>query len=614
MCLKEFICSRVGKLVVPVFGLIMSMSGAHATTIATLDADGKCTKAGMGPEYRNHDGSCNNTSQGTWGSAGSKLVRLGPTSYADNMSAPRLSVVVDAADMSLPLPSTREISNKVVAQSGSIPNTNRASDMLMQWGQFLDHDIDLTPTHDLMDSPDESMPISIPTPSDRFWSIYHDGGMPFTRSEYAGETGISIPESDVTTVEIPREQVNAITAYIDASQIYGSDGITARSLRDPDGVGRLLMTGDLLHMVDHEFVSGDERAREQVGLTAMHTLFNREHNRLAGEIETTLRQATHIDGIPKNSSDPDVQKKYAVALDEKVYQEARKLVGAMMQSITFNEFLPALLGSGAPGAYGGYDDTVNPGIANEFSTAAYRFGHSTLSDTMLRLGADGQPISAGSLALADAFFNPEHLLTVQFGGIEAVLRGLASQRGQEVDPFLVDGVRNLLFGPMGFDLAALNMQRGRDHGLPSYTAMRHAMFKDDAGIMNIDDWDDLDGIMMAGAVDLLDDIYDHVDDIDLWIGGLAENHVDGGMLGKLFSAIIRGQFNRLRAGDRFWYQNDNMFEPTWMEFVERSTLSAIMTRNGISGLQANVFFVPVPATFLLIAMGLLLMRGRAHQA
>jgi hypothetical protein len=207
--------------------------------------------------------------------------------------------------------------------------------------------------------------------------------------------------------------------------------------------------------------------------------------------------------------------------------------------------------------------------------------------------------------LAEAFFNPEYLFAEEFGGIETVLRGLASQRGQEVDPFLVDDIRNLLFGPVGFDLAALNMQRGRDHGLPGYAEMRRIMFGD-----KIDGWNDLGGIMMAGVADLLNDVYDDVDDVDLWVGGLAEAHVNGGMLGQLFSAIISGQFEFLRTGDRFWYQND-MFEETWMAFVESSTLSAIMARNGVSGLQANVFFVPVPATCLLVALGILLMRGRA---
>ena len=149
----------------------------------------------------------------------------------------------------------------------------------------------------------------------------------------------------------------------------------------------------------------------------------------------------------------------------------------------------------------------------------------------------------------------------------------------------MDDVRNLLFGPMGFDLAALNMQRGRDHGLPSYNQMRATM-----GLTPYMSWDD--AVFMDGVKDLLMSVYTDINDIDLWIGGLAENHVNGGMLGELFSAIVGDQFSRLRDGDRFWYQN-GMFETEWMEFIEGSTLSAIIMRNtGITGLQANVFSYP----------------------
>jgi hypothetical protein len=462
--------------------------------------------------------------------------------------------------------------------------------MLMQWGQFLDHDLSLTHVDH-----DQRMDIVVPE-----GDLHFSGDIPFSRSVYDTSTG---------TGEVARQQTNVLSAFIDASQIYGSDAATAWSLRTGEG-GRLKMAGEFLHMVDTSpdgidnatFVSGDERAREQVGLTAMHTLFNREHNRLAAELEARFGKEK-IGGLEPGDEG------YAKALDEKVYQEARKLVGGMMQAITYNEFLPALLGSGVPGDYTGYDSSVNPGIANEFSSAAYRFGHSTLSDELWRLDASGKEIEAGHLALADAFFRPEYLLmTPQLGGVDAILRGLVAQRAQEVDPFLVDAVRNLLFAPpvdVGFDLAALNMQRGRDHGLASYTEMRRALFGDEDGFQDIDSWDDLDAVMMAGVSDMLQRVYKHVDDIDLWVGGLAEKHVNAGLLGETFSAIVSDQFSRLRAGDRFWYQN-GMFEAEWLDYIGNSTLSQIIMRNtGISGLQANVFFVvPEPGMLLLLAIGL----------
>lgn len=147
-----------------------------------------------------------------------------------------------------------------------------------------------------------------------------------------------------------------------------------------------------------------------------------------------------------------------------------------MQVITYNEFLPALLGPNALPPYWHYDWNASPAIFNEFSTAVYRFGHSALSPTLLRLDAALNTIPEGNLPLRDAFFRPDRL--VNEGGIEPILRGLASQACSGIDTELVDDVRDFLFGPPGaggFDLASLNIQRGRDHGLPSYNQTRAAL-------------------------------------------------------------------------------------------------------------------------------------------
>ena len=105
------------------------------------------------------------------------------------------------------------------------------------------------------------------------------------------------------------------------------------------------------------------RANEQVGLTALHTLFVREHNRLA---DVLVSENPGLNG-------------------NEIYEFARKIVGAQMQAITYNEFLPLLLGPDAIGPYGGYNPGVDPTITNEFSTAAYRFGHTMVSPSLLRV-------------------------------------------------------------------------------------------------------------------------------------------------------------------------------------------------------------------------------------
>ena len=127
---------------------------------------------------------------------------------------------------------------------------------------------------------------------------------------------------------------------------------------------------------------------------------------------------------------------------ERINQTARKIVGAKIQKITYKEFLPKLLGPNAIPDYTGYDPSINPGIANEFSTAAYRYGHSQLSPNLLTIGESGKV----NVPLRDAFFNPDKFEEV---GIDAILQGLAAQKSQEIDLLVVDDVRNFLFGPPG---------------------------------------------------------------------------------------------------------------------------------------------------------------------
>jgi len=231
------------------------------------------------------------------------------------------------------------------------------------------------------------------------------------------------------------------------------------------------------------------------------------------------------------------------------------------------------LGPGALALYAGYDASIDAGISNEFSTAAYRYGHSMLSATLLRANkALKQKVDT---SLRDSFFNPK--LIFKGGGIEALLLGLTVQQAQEVDTLIVDGVRNFLFGPPGsggFDLASLNLQRGRDHGLSDYNAVRVAF-----GLSAVVSFAEITSNLALQAA--LAATYSDVDDIDLWGGGLAEDHVAGALVGETFHAIMVDQFTRLRDGDRFWYQNDPFFtsDPDLMAEVEATTLSDVIRRN-----------------------------------
>ncbi len=507
------------------------------------------------------DGMGNNLDHPEWGSTDEMLLRLAPENYADDSGMPAGSDRLSA----------RTVSNAMATAHEPKSNDRNLTDILWLWGQFVDHDIDLTEGA----SPAEPMPISVPA-GDPYFDVDGSQTIGLNRSIYMMDNGV-------------RQQINEITAFIDGSTIYGSDPVRTDALRSHEG-GRLRMqdtsVGDLLpfndgnnsgniifpnasqpfQTPDQLFLSGDVRANENVALTSMHTLWVREHNRIADEISAQYPNLT----------------------DEQIFQQTRAIVRAEIQAITYNEYLPALLGFDAIGPYQGYDPDVNPDIANEFSTAAYRFGHSMLSSELSRRDAEGDVIDAGNLSLQNAFFNPGEIYDPSQGtgnGIDPLLRGMTTTIAQEIDTQVVDDVRNFLFGPPGaggFDLAALNIQRGRDHGLSSYNDTRQWI-----GLPRVTSFSDVSSD--PHVVEGLASMYGSVDDIDLWVGGLAEDHLPGSSMGETFSTIITDQFERLRDGDRFWYQN--VFHGEQLAELESTTLADVIERNtGIQDLQPNVFF------------------------
>ena len=534
-----------------------------ATTTLAIDA-------------RSIDGSGNNLLNPLQGAADTPLIRCCyPSAYPDGYG----DAIANIAQ-----PNARDISNAVSAQVGSIVNDRGLSDWVVQWGQFLTHDMDLTPTNAANNSlysggvGDFSIPINNP------FDPLGPNPIPFNRSDYDPTTGTPVlipdPLGGPTQVPNARQQVNAITSYIDASNVYGSDATRAAELRTfTDGklatsAGGLLPgyntaglgNDDPFGLGSALFLAGDVRANEQVGLTATHALFVREHNRLADLIK---------------AQDP-------LLSDEEIYQTARKIVGAEMQAITYNEFLPAMLGTTAPtaGAYV-YDNTVDASITNAFATAAFRYGHSMQSSDIKLVENNG--VDAGSLSLAAAFFNPTYLGSDP-SKVELVLKGLATQYAQENDAYLVDEIRNFLFGPPGaggMDLGALDIQRGRDHGLQRYNKSREAY-----GLPMANSFADISSDPTVQAA--LASIYPSVNMVDLWVGIIAEDHMPGSSIGELANVIIADQFVRLRDGDRYFYTGDADLQTSLVTSIidlDTITLSQIIELNtGITSLQDNVFF------------------------
>lgn len=519
-------------------------------------------------EVQTYDGTFNNLGNEDWGSSFSHLQRMDPTNnndYADGISS------MAGPERASP----RLISNLVHAQEDgeTIPNSFSGSDFVWQWGQFIDHDLSVT------DGTEEEALIEVPT-GDRYFDPRRTGrqAISFSRALFDHDTG--------TSTNNPREQENELTSWIDGSMVYGSSSDRAEALRltgtpllkTSDGNLLPFNTDDLVNangfVTDTAslFVGGDIRVNEQVGLTVMHTLFVREHNRLA----RIIRQDYN------NPTDDEI---------EEIFQRARRVLIAKIQKITYDEWLPALLRNEMDdymGEYEGYDDDINPTIYNEFSVAAFRLGHSMLNQEIRRIDEQGNEIDDGHLSLADAFFTAPDILTEETS-IDPILRGLASQAHQRLDVKVIHDVRNFLFGAPGdggLDLVSLNIQRGRDHGVLSYNDMREAM---NLGRMN----SFADITSDEELQEALELAYTNVNEIDLWVGGLAEDPDGGSQLGELFSSMIAKQFAELRDGDRFWYERIDDFSEEDEQEIQGSSLAQIIRDNSSIGdeLQDNVFSV-----------------------
>lgn len=502
--------------------------------------------------FRELDGFGNNLATPDLGTPGTALLRRGPAAYDDGLNTP-----------AGPLrPSARFVSNALCAELFGIElNPSNASDMFWQWGQFIDHDIDLSPGSSAAGQHDIDVPAGDP---------WFD---PFATGNQFMSVTRTLSAPDQLGV---RQQLNEITAFHDGSNVYGSDTVRALFLRENDGSGRLRVdaagllprnTAGLPNAPSEfdtsMFIAGDVRVGEQTGLSSMHTLWAREHNVIAGYWRGTLPAAS----------------------GELVYQLARAIVVAEMQHITYTEYLPILLGPNALPAYTGYDANIDPSISNEFSTVAYRFGHSMLSDELMRLNSNMNSITAGPLFLRDAFFNPIMLTQATFGGIEPILRGLSIQKARAVDGRIVDDVRNFLFGPPGsggFDLAALNIQRAREHGIADYATL--------CGVYGMSvpaTFADIPTSPVNQAA--LQSVYGSVNDIDPWMAVIMETPVAGGVVGSLAHAILVDQFTRLRDGDRYWYEG--YIPQPYLGMIRSMSLSHVIRRNTSIGgeLPSDVF-------------------------
>jgi Animal haem peroxidase len=605
---------------------------------------------------RSFDGSGNNVEHPGWGRMGTPYLRVVKAAYADGIRK-----MLDG-------PSPRYISNRIFNDGGqNVLSENDVSQWGWVWGQFLDH------TFGLRDErPGESAPIRFAS-TDRLERFRDDlGSIDFARTPAAPGTGVMTP----------RQETNTVSSYIDGFAVYGGrakrlewlrvgpvDGTLAdndASLLLPDNyLPRANARGDIAAAPSMDLmgalaghrttavVAGDVRANENIALTAVHTLFAREHNRIVSLLPATLRE-------------------------EDKFEIARRVVGAEEQYVTYHEFLPAM-GVHLP-PYRGYDANVNASISNEFATVGYRV-HSMVhgelepeapvgtygSDQLEAFRHEGiEAESQGEevklvIPLGVAYGNPDLLTAV---GLGPLLRGLGDERQYKNDEQIDDSMRSILFQipkpgvrdpsvcgepvvrPSCFsvvqDLGAIDVQRGRDHGIPPYNQLRIAYGLspkpsyaaitgestdrfarsrpisrrdpiDDPDILDFTKLEDGQGRAIPPKSDAASEdavsavrrstlasrlraIYGagNVDRVDAFVGMLSEPHVPGTEFGELQLAMWKKQFEALRDGDRFFYLHDPLLVGIRQTYGidYRQTLADIIRLNTDVTVRQDLFKAP----------------------
>jgi Animal haem peroxidase len=584
-------------------------------------------------EARSLSGAGNNAAHPQWGAAGQDYQRIAPARYADG------------AQQMVEGPNPRYISNRVFNSLGvDLFSERDVSQWAWVWGQFLDHTFGRAEPG----SEEASIPFDASDPLERFEDTL--GVIPFARDAAAAGTGTGPGD--------PRQQVNTVNSFIDGWALYGGSASRLEWMRtgpddgDPARQGPTLLLPDkylpsaaargdassappmetegaLAEAPQDAVVAGDVRANENSELTAVTTLLAREHNRIVGKLPSSLSS-------------------------EERFEIARRVVGAEQQYITYQEFLPAMGLTLSP--YTGYDPNVDPELSDEFATVAYR-AHSMVNGeehievpagkynsritTLRHMGVEVNPstVHPSKLVLTvsqgAAFFDPALVPEI---GLGPILEGLADEPGYKNDEQIDDQLRSILFGipsagqnaaycyanpsrPECFsvvvDLGAIDIQRERDNGIPTYDELRAALglapqhtftevtgesseeFPSDDPLVPSSDAIDSPHILdftslenyfgepiTASSSDVrrssaarkakpsrqpqravygtrrttlaarLKAIYGSVENLDALVGMMSEPHLAGSELGEVQSAMWRRQFEALRDGDRFFYLND----------------------------------------------------------
>ncbi|XP_012225863.2 dual oxidase 2-like isoform X2 [Linepithema humile] len=506
----------------------------------------ECPQYRAANEYPGYDGWNNNIGRPKLGAVDTPLLRRRPAAYEDGVYKPSGSN----------RPEPLEISEKLLSGKIGTKSKTGKNALLVFFGQQV--------VEEILDAqrpacPPEYININIPE-NHRYRDKLEHTTMPVLRTRYDHRTGHS-PNN-------PRQQLNEITPFLDGGVIYGTSKAWSDLLRtnadgtlEPNGqlatayFGNYPAFNDIrLPMANppppnhhDEYISqhrtenvtryfrlGNPRGNENPFLLTFGVVWFRWHNVLASAVKRHN---------PKWSS-------------EKIYNEARKWVIATQQHIVVNEWLLSWLGKKTDfPAYNGYNPNIDPQIEQFFQSAAFRFGHTLVPPGVYRrdYGRNNCTLEYPVRTCNNYWMSQNSVyanLKAQKFEVEKLLMGMAIQLCEKEDHKIVEDLQRSLFGPLEFsrrDLMALNIQRGRDHGVPDYNSARRAYnlhtVKNESHFINVDE---------ESRKEFLRLYNNSFDDVDVWVGGILET---GDGPGELFAKIISDQFQRIRDGDRFWYKN-----------------------------------------------------------
>ncbi|XP_041968239.1 peroxidase-like [Aricia agestis] len=537
--------------------------------------------------YRSLNGSCNNLENPGWGTPNSTYLRLLPPSYADGL----YKIQTD-------LPNARELSAALFPDKKT--NDDQLNLNAMQWGQIITHDMSLfADVSDQIKTPpvccdngqltkqaqDQTLcaPVTIPK-NDPFYGSKGIKCLELTRAGTDRNIGC-VPENQ------PANQINVVTAAMDASIVYGStdeQGAAIRAFKNgnlktvtrhgrewPPQVNNVTQTCSGARSPKEPcYLGGDVRINQNTELTLLQIIFIHYHNYIADYLSEIN---PHWD-------------------DEKIYQEARRILIAVYQNINYYEYLPYLLGkeymlankliyprtkANLEEYINDYDPNLVLGVITEHTTAALRYFHTFIQGYLMKKNEYRK--NEGELRLSDWFNRP--LVLEEKDTFDQLVYGFTAQSSSVADPFFSVEITEYLFrngNYFGGDLRSVDIQRDRDMSLGKYVQGRAA-----CNLTVPKTWDELRGIIAEIYIIKLKKMYKDVCDIDLTVGGSLESHVPGARAGPLFLCIMLAQFHRARKADRFYYENgkdkQTAFAPDQLKNIRSITMASFLCASTEAG-------------------------------